>query len=200
MWVEQQNRTLTPQAFHRLLDWFDQGKDSEGSSYLEMRRRLVNYFDRKNVPTPDDLAQETLRRVALRLEEKGITESEALARYCYVVARFVLMEHLRSNKRSETLLREMKSTTDAATCGESEQVDTDEKERMLNYVEECMDTLDRTSREIITLYYAGKEQDKFENRRALAERLAITQNALSIRACRIREKLESCVKDCLAKR
>ena len=106
------NRTLTPQAFHRLLTWLDQGKNSEGRSYLEMRRRLVNYFDRKNVPNPDDLAEETLNRVALRLEEEGITESEIPARYCYIVARFVLMEHLRSDKRSEALLTEMKSTAD----------------------------------------------------------------------------------------
>ena len=193
------NRTLTPQAFHRLLRWLDQGKNSEGRSYIEMRRRLVNYFDRKNVPNPDDLAEETLNRVALRLEEEGITESEIPARYCYIVARFVLMEHLRLDKRSEALLTEMESTADAAMYGASEQADADEKERMLNCLEKCMDTLESKSRETITLYYAGKERTKIENRRTLAHDLGITQNALTIRACRIREKLESCVKHCMAK-
>jgi hypothetical protein len=37
---------------------------------------------------------------------------------------------------------------------------------------------------------------KIENRRSLAQTLGITVNALSIRACRIRDKLESCVKKC----
>ena len=37
---------------------------------------------------------------------------------------------------------------------------------------------------------------KIGNRRALADSLGITINALSIRACRIRDKLEACVKEC----
>ncbi|MCA1849645.1 MAG: hypothetical protein LC672_00990, partial [Acidobacteria bacterium] len=56
--------TLTPRAFHQLLNWLDEGAGSEGRKYLEMRRRLVAYFDRKNCPAPDELADETLNRVA----------------------------------------------------------------------------------------------------------------------------------------
>ena len=48
------NWALTPPAFHRLLDWLDQGAESGGQKYLEMRRRLASYFDRKNCPTPDE--------------------------------------------------------------------------------------------------------------------------------------------------
>ncbi len=40
--------TLNPSAFARLLTWLDEGVNSEGLRYLEMRRRLVAYFDRKN--------------------------------------------------------------------------------------------------------------------------------------------------------
>jgi len=29
-----------------LLEWLDDGIDSQGEKYLEMRRRLVAYFDR----------------------------------------------------------------------------------------------------------------------------------------------------------
>jgi len=35
-----------PAAFGRLLAWLDEGTDSAGERYLEMRRRLVGYFDR----------------------------------------------------------------------------------------------------------------------------------------------------------
>ena len=54
-------------AFARLLEWLDEGKNSDGRNYLEMRQRLVAYFDRKNCLTPDDSADETLNRVARRI-------------------------------------------------------------------------------------------------------------------------------------
>ncbi len=76
--------SLTPLAFHRLLNWLDAGANSGGESYLEIRMRLVAYFDRRNCLTPDELADETLTRIARRLEEEGITESETPAKYCYL--------------------------------------------------------------------------------------------------------------------
>src|SRR6266446_5516805 len=86
---------LTPKAFRGLLAWLDDQEESDGQNYLEMRRRLVVFFDRKNCLAPDDLADETLNRVARRLEEEGKIESDAPAKYCYIVARYVFMEHLR---------------------------------------------------------------------------------------------------------
>ena len=68
---------------------------------------------------------------------------------------------------------------------------------MLNCLEKCSSQLDTQNRAIIARYYVGKERVKIENRRAVAETLGITMNALSIRACRIRDKLESCVKECV---
>ena len=62
---------LTEGAFSRLLSWLDEGSDSGGEKYLETRRRLVSYFDHKNCLAPDELADETLNRVARRLEEEG---------------------------------------------------------------------------------------------------------------------------------
>ena len=80
--------TLTSAAFDALLKWLDEGIDSEGLRYLEIRRRLVAYFDRKNCQAPAERADETLNRVARRLEEEVAIESETPAKYCYTVARF----------------------------------------------------------------------------------------------------------------
>ena len=95
--------TLTTDSLQRLLRWLDGGADSDGYSYVEMRRRLRDYFARKNCPAVDDLADETLTRVARRLEEEGITLAETPARYCYIVARFVFLEHLRETKSHGTI-------------------------------------------------------------------------------------------------
>ena len=190
--------TLTPRALDRLLDWLDEGINSEGLSYLEMRRRLVSYFDRKNCATPDELADETLNRVARRLEEEaGAIESDAPARYCYIVARFVFMEHLRDAQKDGTLLEDVRRQPRLGGSGATEDNEESEvKEKLLDCLERCTDKIEPPNREIITQYYVGKERVKIENRRAVAETLGITMNALSIRACRIRDRLEDCVKQC----
>ena len=55
---------LTQIDFDRFLEWLDDGHDSHGKTYLEIRHRLVTYFDRRNRPFPDDLADEAfLRRI-----------------------------------------------------------------------------------------------------------------------------------------
>ena len=102
------------------------------------------------------------------------------------------MEHLRETNRGNLLAAELdRQQTRAASVEEAEL-----KQRMLDCLERCTSRLEANSREIITRYYIGKERIKIENRRSLARDLGITMNALSIRACRIRDKLEACVKEC----
>ena len=188
--------TLNPRALDRLLTWLDEGTNSEGQKYLEMRRRLVSYFDRKNCVPPEDLADETLNRVARRLEEEGAIQSETAARYCYITARFVFMEYLRNIKHAEQFLNESLRTTLAAFPPPGTEDENRSKERMLNCLEQCTSKLQPQSRDIITRYYVGVGRNKIENRQELARELGITVNALSIRACRIRDKLEACLREC----
>jgi RNA polymerase sigma factor (sigma-70 family) len=186
--------TLTESSFTKFLTWLDDGVDSEGRTYLEIRRRLVSYFDRKNCLEPDELADETLNRVARRLEEEGSIESEAPAKYCYIVARYVFLEYLRSARSKDVGLEEnVPHLADDPDKTEERA----EKENRLACLERCCDNLEAASRDLITRYYYGKERAKIENRRSLAEGLGISMNALSIRACRIRDKLEDCVRKCV---
>src|SRR6185295_18898424 len=98
--IEREEPTLTQVAFTRLLEWLDDGTDSHGETYLEMRRRLVAYFDRRNRPTADALADETFNRIGKTLETCGSIATTPQARYCYTIARFVLLEDLRRERRS----------------------------------------------------------------------------------------------------
>lgn len=192
--------TLTSQAFHRLIAWLDDGANSDGRMYIEMRRRLVSYFDRKNCSTPDDLADETLNRVARRLEEEGDIETDSPAKYCYTVARFVFLEHLRAERRSVGLSEAASGEARVEHLAALDAEEREQKERMLDCLGRCVDELEPTGREIITRYYAGTGRAKIEARNALARDLKITQNALSIRACRIRSRLEECVRSCMGRR
>jgi hypothetical protein len=186
------NRNLDADSFKRLLDWLDCGSDSEGKKYLEMRQRLVTYFDRKNCPSPDDLADETLNRVARRIQEEGSTRTETPARYCYIVARFVFMESLREGERERSLQNEIARQWQSTTRSED-----DTPENLLACMKECIQKLGTAKRELILGYYTGKERQKIENRRRIANSLGLTTNALSIRACRIRDELGTCVRECM---
>jgi len=106
--------TYTAEQFQRFLSWLDAGDDSGGERYVEMRRRLVSYFGRKRCVSPDDLADETLTRVARRLEEQGSITDSPPARYCYIVARFVFLEYVRGADHRRTSLDEARGAANPA--------------------------------------------------------------------------------------
>jgi DNA-directed RNA polymerase specialized sigma24 family protein len=190
--------TLSKDALQRLLNWLDGGANSDGHVYVEMRRRLRDYFARKNCRPADDLADETLTRVARRLEEEGITRAEAPARYCYIVARFVFLEHVRETKAHQMVAHaggDAAPQAFAPSAADAEDAAA-AREQRLACLEKCLQHLDPLNRRIITRYYIGSERVKIDNRRELAENLGLSPNALTIRACRIRQRLEACVKRC----
>jgi DNA-directed RNA polymerase specialized sigma24 family protein len=188
----------TTGGFRQFLHWLDEGVDSNGEKYLEMRRRLVAYFDRKNCISPDELADETLNRVAQRLEELGAITGTAPAQYCYITAKFVFLEYLRRPTRASASLEEMSAPEADSALSTSAQPDNEaeKKEHLSVCLDECLGELAASDRELILEYYRGEQRTKIENRRRLAVGLRLTVNALTIRASRIRNKLEVCVREC----
>jgi DNA-directed RNA polymerase specialized sigma24 family protein len=185
---------LSPLAFSRLLEWLDDGVDSQGERYLEMRRRLVSYFDRRNRLSADELADETFNRIGRTLEKSGVIVITPPARYCYVVARYVLLEDFRRERVHVRLDDEPRGAEGrrAARFGEPDEGVTVQEQR-LECLDRCLQELKPDQRELVIEYYRDARREKIERRRAMATRLGITMNALGIRACRIRATLESCV-------
>jgi DNA-directed RNA polymerase specialized sigma24 family protein len=192
--VPREERGLTRVAFTRLLEWLDNGVDSQGESYLEMRRRLVFYFDRRNRMSADELADETFDRIGRTLEKDGAIAVTPPARYCYVVARFVLLEDIR---RDHTHVRLDETRSIHAPAGEGAtlfELDGSRaiREPRLDCLDGCLARLKAEQRELVLEYYGNAGQQKI-GRRDLAKRLGISLNALGIRACRIRRALETCL-------
>jgi DNA-directed RNA polymerase specialized sigma24 family protein len=190
--VDRHDSGISGTAFTRLLRWLDDGSDSQGERYLEMRRRLVAYFDRRNRPAPDVLADETFDRVSRTLEESGRIKVTPPARYCYVVARFVLLEDIRKSRRDvpfeETRAAMQHTRTGTATEEEADQ--------SLDCLGRCLNTLKPEDRRLIVEYYRDAKRQRIDRRRELARELGITMNALGIRAWRLRASLERCVGAC----
>jgi DNA-directed RNA polymerase specialized sigma24 family protein len=190
------NWSLTESAFQQLLAWLDEGVCTEGDRYLEIRRRLVQYFDRRGCLTADELADETLNRAARKLAEVGHIENVAPAQYCYVLARFVFLEYIRRPGQKD-------SEFDDTACLEGiaggpfrpdAESDGETRERSLGSLSRCLSKLPAADQQLILEYYQGDKREKIDRRSKLAELHGLTLNALSVRACRIRNKLEQCVK------
>jgi DNA-directed RNA polymerase specialized sigma24 family protein len=192
--VDRSHSRTTSTTFTRLLHWLDEGVDSHGERYLEMRRRLVSYFDRRNRPAPDVLADETFDRIARTLETMGRIKVTPPARYCYVVARFVLLEDIRAGRRSvpfdEARMGARQALSPAIDAGD------DPARQALACLGRCLGRLKPEDRELIVEYYRDAKRERIDRRRALAEKLGITMNALGIRAWRLRASLEACVGAC----
>jgi DNA-directed RNA polymerase specialized sigma24 family protein len=186
---------FTPIGFTRLLEWLATGAASPGDQYVEVRRRLVAYFERRNRPAAEDLADETLSRIGRTLEQGGVIRTKPPIRYGYVVAKFVLLEDLRRQRRSvEFDEGRTASISDADFAG----VDDSRagRERRLECLDRCLRALPADQRELVVEYYREAHPHRIDHRRRMAERLGITKNALAVRAFRIREALMACVESC----
>jgi DNA-directed RNA polymerase specialized sigma24 family protein len=193
--VDRQDGEVSGSAFTRLLQWLDAGTESHGERYLEMRRLLVTYFERRNRPAADMLADETFDRIARTLDTGQIRITPP-ARYCYVVARFVLLEDIRKSRRTVVFDENRAPVRHHAAAAHT---DDEPAARSLDSLEPCLAVLTPAERALIIEYYEDTKRRRIDRRRELARRLGISMNALAIRAWRLRATLESCMAACAAK-
>ncbi len=197
------NWVLTHGAFQKLLDWLSEGAGDSGQKYLEMRRKLVKYFDRKNCQSPDELADKTLDRVARRLEEEGSITGVMPDKFCFTHAKHVSQEEYKRKQKLGQV-----SVDDLPVSGplaENPEVvaklneEREDQEKRLDCLKRCAQELAPGERELIIRYYQGKGRGKIKNRQALAASLEISIEELRVRACRIRQKLKLCVEKCIGR-
>jgi DNA-directed RNA polymerase specialized sigma24 family protein len=201
---DKRDRMLTHASFHRLLNWLNEEKEEEdlvsgGQKYEEMRQKLIAYFDRRNCRSPEDLADETLNRVALKLEEKGSITNVTPAQFCFIKARQILHEYWRRPELKEVALEDALITDPPdrhSSLVANPDEGQDEQEKQMRCLERCLQNLKRPDHDLIIRYYYGEERVKIDNRQKLADELGISSKALVVRALRIRKRLEECVEIC----
>ncbi len=148
---------LTEPAFRRLLVWLDGSVDSQGETYLEVRRRLIAYFDRGNCASPDELADETFNRVASTLEQSGTIAVTPPARYCYVVARSVFLDDVRGASPHVSAAARADRLVATSRDGEAGAFAT--REQRLECLDRCLNALDPAQRALIVEYYRADGRD-----------------------------------------
>ena len=181
---------LDEAAFERLLAWLDPERERAGRRYEDIRVRLIKIFTCRGCHESEDLADETINRVARKLAVVAETYEGDRALYFYGVAHRVYLEYLRKRpaRAAVPLLSAPPERTEEERAAE---------EREYECLERCMGGLPAVSRDLVLQYYREEKREKIEHRKRLASRLGIGLNALRIRACRIRETLYQCVQTCL---
>jgi DNA-directed RNA polymerase specialized sigma24 family protein len=173
---------LSQRSFESLLHWLDSDRDRAGKRYEDIRGRLIKIFSSRGCSEPDLLADETINRVARRVDEIAQTYQGDPALYFYGVANKIHLEQLKKQKPlSKTpVVPEVNDFEQEYVC-----------------LEGCIDHLPADSRDLVLQYYAHEQHAKIVNRQRLAETLGIGLNALRIRAHRTRLALRKCIVRCL---
>ncbi len=199
MTTSQKKIGLTPEAFERFLDSLDTDRDRAGEKYENLRQKLLRFFEWRCAIHPDLLADETLDRVSRKIIQGEVIYD--IPGYVYGVARFVLRESWEKLQRERASHDSVDLSTVADNrTNEIEEISIeDESDRLMQCLDRCLDSLSTESRDLILGYYQLERGAKIQNRRQLAARLGIPMNALRIRVFRIRESLETCVRNCLEK-
>jgi DNA-directed RNA polymerase specialized sigma24 family protein len=180
--------TLTQEAFDKLLVALGGDRDSGSEKYLELRTNLTRFFEWRGCSFPEDHADETINRMAKKIEEGE--EILNPAGYAMGVARLLLLEIIKGRQREQSALNEIGTASEAY-------VEPDDGENRLDCLQNCLQTLSPDNRELILQYYQGEKGEKIQNRKKLLGRLGIPVNTLRMRALRLRERLQGCVEQCI---
>lgn len=174
--------TLKLEDFNRLLKWLDPNPEQAGLTYEEIRWRLIAILISRGCRSAEELADETIDRVARRLVD--IQET-------YVGEKVLYFLGVMNNVHHEYLKRPVMPRLPVPDD------DAGMKEKTHLCLEKCLGHLAPHSRSLIEAYYAADKQARIELRKLIAAEFGIGINNLRLRALRIRAKLQACIEQCL---
>jgi DNA-directed RNA polymerase specialized sigma24 family protein len=176
--------------FEALLAQLDPDRERAGERYEMIRRKLVRFFEWRGCSGAEDLADETINRVARRLQEGVELRSSDPYGYFCGVAHLVYKEVLRRASRERHALEKANRPPPFQPPKEEEPPD-----RRLECLRRCLDRLPPEQRHLVLRYH--QRENNIRNRQTFARELEIPLNALRIRVHRVRRKLEVCIHECL---
>ena len=184
MSVKDAGRGLSAARFASLLARLGPDPESAGAAYEYLRRALVAFFSWRGAATPEECADETLDRLATRLDE-GLTVDN-VPRFALGIARLVLLEHWRRPEARGVRL-------DALGYEPAAPAEQPADEGRARSLARCLEELPPGGRDLVLGYYAGDGRDRIDGRKRMAQALGLSENALRSRAQRLRDQLEKCL-------
>lgn len=174
---------MTPAEFDALLMFLDPDRERAGERYEAIRARLIRFFEWRACPSPEDLADETINRVARRVREGlKLERPDPYAYFCgvaYLVHKEDLRQQAKERKRDNELT--------------PRNLPEEEPDPRLGHLRHCLQTLDASGQRLVLRYY--QEDQRIQARKRLCQELGIEMNALRIRVHRLRKKIETCIQE-----
>ncbi len=177
-------KEVTREKFEAFLDWLSVDSDKTGEEYERLRFRLITFFSQRNCLFAEDLADETINRVCLKIGTEVVEKKMA---FVYAFAKNVYLESLRKEKNHQNI--------DEINVAEKErEVETDLSGDCLD---KCLNELPAENKGLILEYFSEDKQAKIDLHRELSAKFEITQTALRMRIVRIKNALRNCLQECL---
>ena len=181
---------LSPDQFEALLRHLGPDRETAGRQYEQLRRRLLTVFTYRRCPHPEELADETLDRVASKLLEMGPKfEGPDPTRFVFGVAWNIAKE---SFHRPGVLPLPAGWDIPAVAAA-----DDPIHERGESCLDQCLRSLAEPDRGLVLRYHQEEKRAKIAERSTLARELGITRNALRLRVHRLTQQLRDCMVKCL---
>jgi DNA-directed RNA polymerase specialized sigma24 family protein len=181
------------EMFQLLLDRLDADPAIAAEMYETLRIKLVHLLQWRGCAESyaDELADKTLDRVAAKLA--GGEEVENINAFASAVARYIWLEHSRKN-RTDTVGDDLPETP-----VEMDMSFLDDPDERMKCLRRCIATkfTDDEKRLVVNYYDTEADEKAKTARRRLAESFGLTMNAMKVRACRLRMRLEACINDCV---
>jgi DNA-directed RNA polymerase specialized sigma24 family protein len=182
------NTPLTPENFERLLLCLNSNREKAGEEYLLLWQKMREYFAARGSNHPEELADETVSRLARKIAEGE--EVRNIFKYSYGLARLIWMESLRKPENSQVSLEN--ATVLPFVLKDFLMM----KEENACYLH-CLGQLTKKEKELIVEYWELEKDDKHHDaRKHQAEKMGISRTALRIRVLRIKKKLKDCLVNC----
>jgi hypothetical protein len=176
-------RSPTPEEFNKLLAWLNSDLEEAGRIFNRIHSRLITVFASRGCVDAEYLADEVVNRVAVRIDKVMTTYSDPL-RCCLGFVEFVYQEYQREEQKRLTI-------------NELQRRSTEELEREDQCLTQCLDSLPKPERYLVVHYFQGEKRARINRRKQLAVELALTSNALRLRAYKLRKEMHQCIERCL---
>src|SRR5262245_17578311 len=177
-------RTLTEEEQALLIARLHPDRELARQIYQELRDKLLIFFECRDCAFPEELADETLYRIASDIWAGA--QIADLDRYALSAARSILKDLPPRSARTSSSL-------------EQTQVSSSEEERRRSFLKRCLLDLSPEERDLLIEYYQGKKHDISIHREEMAERLGMSPGGLDLHIHRLREKLASALKTYLGR-
>jgi DNA-directed RNA polymerase specialized sigma24 family protein len=175
---------LNSSQFEGLLLHLDRDRERAGAEYERIRRDLMRFFKGSRCYPAEELADDTMDRVARRLE---CTQIRNLSAYIRGTARIIVLEVCRQPREvglEDLPLNEYPKAENA----EWSMIHGEERQLRMECLKKCLLELSPVDREVFFRYQLCTSRGK--GKAQLAHRLGFTEQVLRIRAHRVRRKLE----------